>query len=397
MHREQIFCLACAGLFAIGSMISSGETGFLGDGFKIARTGYGELDREYELLVEGLSDTPEKLVVKVGARQYTEEEARAVFSEILEEIPLLICGENQSLTKVEGDLKLIKSIPEKGIKLSWYPEDAELISYDGEVRNERLEKERSTFLKLVLTDGKTSTAYDLPVTVVPPSYDEREKLLSDFGEMLSLEDERQITGEELTLPEEFEGRKLKYRREPDLTPAVIFSLGIVAAVSLAFKEKTEESARLKRREAELLMDYSELVSKLMVFLGAGFGIRGAWEKIVEGYERSGSKGALSEEMKISLGELRRGVPEGKVYTDFGRRCRLRPYIKLCSILEQNRKNGGRNIRFLLGTEMSEAFLERKNIAKRLGEEAGTKLLVPLFIMLMIVMVIVILPAMLALN
>ena len=47
--------------------------------------------------------------------------------------------------------------------------------------------------------------------------------------------------------------------------------------------------------------------------------------------------------------------------------------------------------------MAEAFLERKNIAKRLGEEAGTKLLIPLFIMLMIVMAIVILPAMLALN
>ena len=172
---------------------------------------------------------------------------------------------------------------------------------------------------------------------------------------------------------------------------------MVAAVSLAFKERSEASARLKRREEELTIDYSEFVSKLMVFIGAGFGIRGAWEKIVEGYERSGIKRALYTEMKISLGELERGVPEGKVYTDFGRRCGLRPYIKLCSILEQNRKNGGRNIRALLSAEMAEAFLERKNIAKRLGEEAGTKLLIPLFIMLMIVMAIVILPAMLALN
>ena len=45
--------------------------------------------------------------------------------------------------------------------------------------------------------------------------------------------------------------------------------------------------------------------------------------------------------------------------------------------------------------MAEAFLERKNIAKRLGEEAGTKLLLPMFLMLAVVLVIVIGPAFLS--
>ena len=38
------------------------------------------------------------------------------------------------------------------------------------------------------------------------------------------------------------------------------------------------------------------------------------------------------------------------------------------------------------------FEERKARAKRLGEEAGTKLLVPMFFMLAVVLVIVIVPA-----
>ncbi len=381
----------------MGSVITNGSESFLKSGNMIERTGYGGLDREYELTVEGLSEKPEKLTVEVGARQYTEAEAKELFSSLIEEIPFIICGNNENLSSVREDLELVKSLPEYGVKLTWYPEDAELISYDGEVRNEGLKAPISTSLRLIFSDGNTDSTYEIPVTVLPKLRDDKESLIADFQKTLSDENTKQINSGELVLPEEFEGRSLSYKKDADLTPLFIIFLGVVAAVSLAFKERSEASARLKRREEELTIDYSEFVSKLMVFIGAGFGIRGAWEKIVEGYERSGIKRALYTEMKISLGELERGVPEGKVYTDFGRRCGLRPYIKLCSILEQNRKNGGRNIRALLSAEMAEAFLERKNIAKRLGEEAGTKLLIPLFIMLMIVMAIVILPAMLALN
>ena len=45
--------------------------------------------------------------------------------------------------------------------------------------------------------------------------------------------------------------------------------------------------------------------------------------------------------------------------------------------------------------MVTAFEQRKNLAKKLGEEAGTKLLLPLFLMLGVVMVMMVVPAFLA--
>ena len=42
--------------------------------------------------------------------------------------------------------------------------------------------------------------------------------------------------------------------------------------------------------------------------------------------------------------------------------------------------------------MEAAFEQRKNLARRLGEEASTKLLLPLFMMLLIVMVMITVPA-----
>ena len=47
--------------------------------------------------------------------------------------------------------------------------------------------------------------------------------------------------------------------------------------------------------------------------------------------------------------------------------------------------------------LSEAFEMRKATAKRLGEEAGTKLLLPLFMQLFIIMMMILYPAMTSLS
>ncbi len=48
-------------------------------------------------------------------------------------------------------------------------------------------------------------------------------------------------------------------------------------------------------------------------------------------------------------------------------------------------------------QVIQAFEERKARAKRLGEEAGTKLLLPMFLMLAVVLIIVIVPAFLTMQ
>ncbi|MDE7233218.1 MAG: secretion protein F, partial [Lachnospiraceae bacterium] len=61
-------------------------------------------------------------------------------------------------------------------------------------------------------------------------------------------------------------------------------------------------------------------------------------------------------------------------------------------LSQNIRKGSNDLLRLLGQEADTAFAERKNLAKKLGEEAGTKLLIPMMMMLCIVMVIIMIPA-----
>lgn len=144
-----------------------------------------------------------------------------------------------------------------------------------------------------------------------------------------------------------------------------------------------------------------MVSKIMVYMGAGLAVRNAWIRIAKDYEKNLKSGhtdprKVYEEMLITAGELERGVPETKAYADFLKKCPQQCYMKLISLLEQERKTGDSRIRDAMELEVRQALEQRKNVARRLGKEAGTKLMVPLVLSLITVLLIVAVPAMMTL-
>ena len=129
-------------------------------------------------------------------------------------------------------------------------------------------------------------------------------------------------------------------------------------------------------------------------------LRNAWGKIVKDYERNQRGIELRyayEEMVITWHELGDGVGEKDCYERFGNRCQLQAYVKLGVLLAQNLKKGTKGLSEQLRIEAANAFEERKQLAKKQGEEVSTKLLVPMFGMLAVVLIIVIVPAFLSLQ
>ena len=102
------------------------------------------------------------------------------------------------------------------------------------------------------------------------------------------------------------------------------------------------------------------------------------------------------EMRTALNQMETGTPEIRAYGEFGRRIGLGCYIKFASLLGNSVSTGGKDLRRLLEEEMETAFRQRKELALRKGEEASTKLLIPMFLMLGVVMVMVVAPAFLSL-
>lgn len=390
-------------LYAILAM-SSGEKGPISAEGKISREGYGGDERQYQVLVEGLEEQEIPFTLTVGARTYTDEEADQVFIQIMDTMEDRIRGDNPSLMEVRTDLILPTRLDEEGVRLRWYSSDPELLDSHGNVREkaEQASQGQTVILSVELSDGVHQQNYELPVRVLPPERTPQEQQIAGFLKELEKQDQEQSVQPYLSLPESFEGKQLRYRTRQSSGYEGILLLGIAAAVLLTTREQSEQRQKDKKRERELLLDYADVLSKLMVLIGAGLTVRNAWERMVRDYEAGLEQKKLKpraayDEMRHTCYQMQSGMSEGEAYREFGRRCGLRPYLKLSSLLEQNRRAGTKNLRMIFQAEMADALEQRKNLARKLGEEAGTKLLLPLFMMLGIVMVMIMVPAMMTMG
>lgn len=364
----------------------------------LMRAGYGGDEQNYQLSVVVEEDLKQEIPVNitVSPQSYDQKEAEQVFEAVMEGLEEQIRGENPSLMNVSHDLKLLKFSEASGVRLRWYSSNTDVIDSSGKLKTE-IERVQMVPLQVQLSVGAYQADYEILVRVVPREKNGEEVFISGLQKEIEKQDKLQNTSKYLRLPSEYEGKHLRYQEEKHADYVILPFLGILMAIIWPARKQSEQRKKEKAREQELLFDYAELVSKLMVFTGAGMTVRNAWERMVLDYESKPKQRAAYEEMRYTYYQLKNGVSESKAYQDFGRRCKLQPYLKLSSLLEQNRRTGTKDLRRILQNEMTDAFELRKNLARRMGEEAGTKLLLPLFLMLGIVMVMIMVPAMMTMG
>lgn len=401
--------LLSAGLlfFDLGASKKEAET--------IRRNSYGEGSRteEREITIGG-DKVEEPLEITVGERQYTNDEMQKIFTHAIRKLDLLILGENKSLDEVRSNLELISKMPEEPIEIIWELDRYDVINRQGELQedtiaeeaadNAGLEKEGilvnlKAFLRY--TEDETKEAlYETAVRIFPPLLTEEEKKVAKVLEKIRDEDNNKASEEIIKFPEEVEGEKVEYRRPVNSRGISILILGIAATGLTWCLIRRQGKKEDEKRKIQMVQDYPEIVNKLRLLLGAGMTIKNAWKKIVTDYEKKKEKCGerfAYEEMLITYREMQSGVTEAESYERFGRRCGIPSYLKLGAILSQNLRKGTRGVAEIMQMEAIQAFEERKALAKRRGEEASTKLLVPMFFMLGIVLVIVIVPAFLSIQ
>lgn len=320
----------------------------------------------------------------------------------------------------DADAAAIAIAEQREAARAYYRKYRHLMDSDGTLHNETLAPGTvvTGYLSLIMStdivpksaEGETkylktqyhSAPYRIYVGIVPRELSRYESLLLQLQQAITAEDEGSLGENMLSLPTEIDGQRIYYSEHEDRSYLLLPLLGVIAAMAIYMRQGQARRTEKKQREALLMLDYSELVSKLMVYIGAGLTVRNALETISQHFDALIARGIkedrpLYQELRTMVIQFRRNMPESEIYLSFGRRVNLKPYTKLVSLIEQNRMNGARNLRAMLELEMEDAFEQRKTTARRLGEEAGTKLLLPLFIMLGIVMIIVIVPAMSALG
>lgn len=376
------------------------------EGNVIKRNTYLGGSKDIRLKVRRAEDEGrEEVDVTVSDKVYSHEELMRMASEADEILSGIMLADNPSADRICEDMSFVSSLPDYPFRISWRTSDPLLVDSRGLVKEERLEKlsekkdiyegiEVGIHYELTYEDFIHET--DLAVRVFPKNMN-NEMTLSEYVRDLAEESDINEREEDyLKLPDTIEGSQLIYEEIKDKTGLFLMLLVFVVAIGLYFREGEELKKKVKEREKELISDYPGMVNKFLLFYSAGLTTRGIIKRLCSEYrtslDRGGKKRFLYEEMLICEGHMNEGMGEITAYEGFATGCGIHKYRHFISLVTQAMGKGRSDLLIQLEMEAAQAFQDRKNRARELGEEAGTRLLFPMLMMLLTVLIIVLVPA-----
>ena len=366
----------------------------------IERNSYGHGRKQMDLEAV-VGEDKEKISFPVEERQYLESEMDEVFDKASDILEKTVLGENESLDKIDKNLNFVSSVPDMPIKVVWLLDDNDIVDYTGSVNLENA-KSGSNLVMLTaeMTYKNISAEHSFSVNIVKPEPTENEKLKISLENKVKEKEEKTREEKVIVLPGSYNGEKITWKYPKDSRAAGLVLLGIIMAFGIYLDNAQKIKKEEETKKHLMTLDYANIVNQMTLFINAGMTIGNAWRKIVAIYlrkkDRIGSRPAY-EEMLYTVHEMDKGVSEKECYLNFGKRCNISSYRKFGTMLSSNLRKGNKNILDMLKKESINAFEERKNLAKKKGEEASTKLLGPMFVMFSILLAIIVVPAFLSIR
>ena len=379
------------------SYLSDSE-GVLTDGNLIYRNTYGgaEVAADLSAGIERSDNVSEEYEVDltVPARVYSQEDADILFEQLSDDIDQILLNDNDSADHILYPLRFVTAVDGYPFTISWESSDYEIIDYDGAVNNlDMIKPQIVTVTGDCLYQGKHRYLIR-DLYVCPRELTEEERIHEEILSAVKKAESDSASDDHVTLPLSVSAGSLTWKENlSDISPMILMGVLLISVLIVPFRE-SEVNKQLKKRSRELLIEYPSFVSQLTLFLGAGLSVRncliGMGRKAAS--RKSGSNTYLDKELIITSHEIEVGISESEAIEHFGKRCGTREYMRFSALLNQNMKKGSADLIAMLKEESDDAFVLRKNEARKLGEEASTKMLLPMVMMLTVVMIIIMVPA-----
>lgn len=332
------------------------------------------------------------LEITLSGKAYTEAEKRDILVKAEARLMEILPGANSSFMHITEDMNFPSKVGGL-VQVTYQLDDYSCMNCFGELEEGIPEGGKDLNVVATLAFLDASIEKKIPIHIVPPEKSKIQVMEEQVKENL---ESQEVMDGKIQLPGEYGGNKVEFYTSSKNPVLILFGLVSVAVLYFYNDRVLRFKRQLERRTSQMQCDYSDIVSKLTLLIGAGLSTSSALSRIASDYrEKTASGGAKRhayEEVCITCNKLGLGVREEQAYTEFGRSCRSHCYLKLSSLLIQNMKKGNPGFFGILKNETTEAFMERKSAARCAGEVAGTKLLVPMGLQLMVVLVIIVVPA-----
>lgn len=361
----------------------------------IERPEYGNGEKGYHLMAGFEDGSHEKIDIILSERKYTENEIMQMFTDSYDELVEKFLGNNDELGNITDSVNLINKVGDE-ITVDWDFSETEFIDYYGDIKWENITGQGKTEIKVKLSFGNYSQDYTLPLIINKEGRNEKSRIQNELNTLIDSSSEYD---KKIILPEYVAGHKVKFFYKKEKSTLLYLFIAFAAGVILFVVKEKDTDKKLEERKRQLETDYAQIVNKLTILQGSGMTLLSAWDKIITDYERNSKKKIrfAYEEMKYARNRMKAGYSETASYLEFGRRCGIHTYIKFANLLEQNIKKGTKGLRDILNAEARDALEERKALARKKGDEAGTKLLLPMGIMLVISIIMIIVPALMSIG
>lgn len=172
----------------------------------------------------------------------------------------------------------------------------------------------------------------------------------------------------------------------------IFAVGLMLLLFYVTDKQLDN--KIKERKRSMQIEFPEFLNKLVLLVNAGLTVSGAIQKIVKDNKKANP---LYHELQITINDINYGRSEVQSYEELSKRCRLPEVTAFVAALIQNLRKGDDELIPILKLQSSTCWENRKNNARKLGEEASTKLLVPMMLIFVAILIMVMAPAVFQIN
>ena len=388
----------------------------------IQKSGYGGEETQTDFVLT-LPEEERQVSLTVRPRTLTEEECRKKWQEAFQYLEEHIPGENESLLLVTKPLDFSIDHETYPFDVEVQPEDIVLMDSEGNLKNERkellaagygeaeLEQGIATSVTVILWYGTACEKKVYALRLFPKTQNEQEEQFTRAEAYLREQEQNALYDEGFTVDSQVDKVGIRRIGQSGVTPLGVLVMGGLFIGLLLLREQEAAKNEEKQRRECLLQCYPWFVNELVLLLGAGMQVKNIFGILLMEYGQEQTESGrsrrtkgqrnyrepLMQELMVAVRSMKLGMSEEQAYYQLGRRLRLPCYTKLMLLLEQNVRKGAKGLTIALEQEELAALEERKNLAKRYGEEAGTKLLGPMLLLLLVVMSMILIPAFLSFS
>lgn len=152
--------------------------------------------------------------------------------------------------------------------------------------------------------------------------------------------------------------------------------------------------KLKKLQRTYNLEIPDFLDRIALMLDAGLNLWTAFERAVE---IKLENGPLYNELRYVLKEINKGVNSLQALENMSSRCNTLAISSFVSIIIQNSKKGAGELTSILRMQSSICRNERKNIARKMGEEATTLMLLPSSLVFFAILIMLVAPAIIQLS